>query len=153
MESQRPMPPGDILSKLRDLHRMAWAAPRELGDELFALNEDPNAKLDDDAVRPLHLAAISPTPGATEGVEALLAAGADSNLVEGMGAPPLFWAARCGEASTVAELAAKTEGAASLRNSWDRTVAQWRAMGTTGPGRPANRCLRRSRRTSPQSTT
>lgn len=141
MASQRPMPPSDIISRLRDLHRMAWAAPHELSDELTAPNEDPNAKLDDDAVRPLHLAAISPMPGATEGIEALLAAGADPNLVDGMGAPPLFWAARWGEAATVAEIAVKTDGAAELRDTWDRTVAHWWAMGDDGTGKTSVQVL------------
>ena len=141
MEAKRPMPPSDIFSRLRDLHRMAWAAPHELGDELSALNEDPNAKLDEDAVRPLHLAAISPMPGATEGVEALLAAGADPNLADGMGAPPLFWAARWGEAATVAELAVKTEEAAELKDSWDRTIAHWWAMGDDGTGKASEQVL------------
>ncbi len=140
-DNERPMPPRNLFARLRDLHRTAWVAPHELEDRLNGPGQDPNGKMDDDAVRPLHIAAISPMPRAAAGVRALLAAGADPDLADAMGAPPAFWAARWGEAAALAELIRGTQGVADRLDAWQRGIAHWWAMGNDDVGEASDQLL------------
>ncbi len=131
----RVLPPADIFARLRDLHEMAWQAPHDIAAAFEGADDDldPNLEMEH-SVRPLHLAAISPMLRAPEGVTALLEAGADPDLDDGLGAPPVFWAARWGEASTLAELMVKTTDPVQRLDGWSRGIAHWWAIGSDDEG-------------------
>ena len=118
-DTGRPLPLVDLFGRRLDLHELAWQSPHEIEVGLDGGTDDPNLEMEH-AVRPLHLASISPRPKAPEGVATLLAGGADPDLDDGLGAPPGFWAARRREARSLAELMVRTAEPATRPDNWSR---------------------------------
>lgn len=140
-DTERALPPGDLFAQMRDLHLMAWKHPHRIPKQLAAGENDPNIAMAH-GLRPLHLAASSPMPKALEALTALLDAGADPNLIDELGAPPLFWAVRWGEAEIVSKLIPCTEAAASRLDNWARGIVHWWAMGSDDEGEASEQLLR-----------
>ena len=141
-DAGRPMPAIGLFEELRDLHLQAWQSPHELHELANDHDGDPNEVLNNHGVRPLHLAAISPMPRAMDGVTGLMAAGADPNLTDALGAPPVFWAVRWASADITSVLIRETSDVAQLRDRWKRTIAHWWAIGPVDEGEGTQLALR-----------